>query len=259
MHNARQRALLSVLGINVWIPRAAKTTPISSAAISLWRQGEGAFDQSGHEVASYDVQLDAVGNPSVSQQHVIAQQSTAVRENTAGQSEVTVATDELAVKETSIKEVIKDVTKVISPEALALEADILNLAPFRLQACQINHWVILINEADLQDEQARKLWQNILAVFGKPAISYFSWPLAGGQRWQRATGARAALTGFLFRMGLDRRAGLMSELDSSICPDRIERLPYLAELLAEPLKKRILWQFLKQQQESSRDSLQQEV
>ena len=61
---------------------------------------------------------------------------------------------------------------------------------------------------------------------------------------KQAQQQKSALNGFLFRLGLDKRVGLMSELPDNICPDRLERLPHLTELLAEPLKKRTLWHLL---------------
>ena len=105
-------------------------------------------------------------------------------------------------------------------------------------------------EQALQDEVCQRLWGNIVQAMNLSAESSapaesFVWPLAEGARWQRMEGASAALAGFLYRLGKTQRVGLMGDLPDQACPDRIERLPSLPELLANPLQKRSLWLLLR--------------
>lgn len=106
---------------------------------------------------------------------------------------------------------------------------------------------MLVDEQTLQNPAAKQLWNSICSAFSNPEQIRFSWPLADGLRWQHPLGAKAALNGFLFRLGMDKRIGLMGHLQDDVAPDRIERLPTLQELIEQPLKKRSLWLLLKQQ------------
>jgi len=119
---------------------------------------------------------------------------------------------------------------------------------FALQARVVGRWVLLVPEDSLQDPAAQRLWDNIGLAMQAKTIERFVWPLAEGMRWQHMDGAAAAVSGFLFRLGASYRVGLMGSLADAACPDRIERLPALAELLREPLQKRGFWQLLRADQ-----------
>ena len=299
MANARQRALLSALGIQQWIPRAVKTVSSSKSdanqlahTTQLWRQGNDDFyidslninnhDSSikhhlakeldkGLENQSDSIRADNVSE-SFSKNHsknlsenkqpsafkaetaqlesvVLLQDadSEIVNQNAHANARVPIShdlrDDASLGNRVSDHEFIGDEFHHSQDYILSTGAASATIS-FRLQACEINQWIILIHEDDLQNSAMQTLWQNILKAFNQPEITQFSWPLSEGQRWQRSMGAKSALNGFLFRLGLDKRVGLMSELPDNICPDRLERLPHLAELLAEPLKKRALWHLL---------------
>lgn len=258
MPNGRQRALLAVLGIPQWIPRAAQTRVAAPAA--LWRQAHGAVavqdsDQPISQPSTHNhvTETAAVAN---SVQRAMPSEQGADRGAEPSQSLAVADVQRLPVAAPTVLSTVVAAERVQAADhphnaidlAINENAEQLAAAPrlnFRLQACEINQWVVLVNETDLQQPELRQLWHNILLAFKQPPVVHFSWPLSDGQRWQQAGGAKAALNGFLFRMGLDKRVGLMSELDDALCPDRLERLPHLSELLQQPLKKRLLWQLLK--------------
>ena len=293
MSNARQRALLSALGIQQWIPRAVKTVSSSKSdanqlthTAQLWRQGNDHFYIDSLDVNNHDSsikhhlvkkldkilenQSDSVRADNISdnaaenfsKNHLENKQLSAFKAATAQLESVVLLQDadsEIVNQNVPVSHDIRDDASLgnhvfdhefigdefhHSPDHILSTGAASAPISFRLQACEINQWIILIHEDDLQNSAMQTLWQNILKAFNQPEITQFSWPLSEGQRWQRSMGAKSALNGFLFRLGLDKRVGLMSELPDNICPDRLERLPHLAELLAEPLKKRALWHLL---------------
>ncbi|RYY79432.1 MAG: hypothetical protein EOO69_06620 [Moraxellaceae bacterium] len=272
MQNARQHAILTALGIRQWVPRAIATTALPSVA--LWRHASDALDNNNKLDNTNNLDSHALEKNHEPEQ--VAQLTTATADprihesaNRMVQPEVvtTIEADHQhyhhdplqfdqpqqaakpspdLVKQLPTPDVIQNIgqdTDVIETEISATT----HLYSFRLQACEINQWIVLVNEADLQNPQLNSLWKNILLAFRQPEVNHFSWPLSEGQRWQRMTGSKAALNGLLFRLGLDKRVGLMSELADEVCPDRIERLPHLSELIEQPLKKRLLWQLLNNQ------------
>lgn len=256
MHKARQRAILSALGIRQWVPRAVATKSASAPTVQLWRHANDEYELAPNhaevavensllnEAASHSNHSGNLANNPISR----VGQATANPDHHSEAVQAAVLQSELVTK--SRADQVDQPTQNNAIEDIShFELDAtatINLHSFRLQACEINQWIVLVNEADLQNPQLNTLWKNILLAFRQPELSHFSWPLSEGQRWQRMTGSKAALNGFLFRLGLDKRVGLMSELADEVCPDRIERLPHLAELIEEPLKKRLLWQLLKE-------------
>lgn len=236
MRDARQRSILAGMGISLWVPRLARTRKILPASADMWR------DQvvTGQIPVAAPVAATAIPDvvpviPDAVQagfqvQPVVEPVLTANPAESAGQLPATVAT-------------------VVAMQAGAGQDAVQTQSPLRfsVQAVELKHWILLIDEQSLQHAAARQLWANICAAFANPEPVRFNWPLADGLRWQHPQGAKAALNGFLFRMGMDKRIGLMGQLQDDIAPDRIERLPTLQELLEQPLKKRSLWSLLKQQ------------
>ena len=256
MHKARQRAILSALGIRQWVPRAVATKSASAPTVQLWRHANDEYELAPNhaevavensllnEAASHSNHSENLANNPISRiGHAAANldhHSEAVQAAVL-QSELIAKSNADQVDQLTENNAIHGISHFEAESAATI-----NLHSFRLQACEINQWIVLVNEADLQNSQLNTLWKNILMAFRQPELSHFSWPLSEGQRWQRMTGSKAALNGFLFRLGLDKRVGLMSELADEVCPDRIERLPHLSELIEVPLKKRLLWQLLKE-------------
>ncbi|WP_026470729.1 hypothetical protein [Alkanindiges illinoisensis] len=256
MHNARQRAILSALGIRQWVPRAVATKSASAPTVQLWRHATDELAPNNAEVAVANSLLNEATNHSTQSGNLAdinpisrVGQATANLDHHSEAVQAAVLQSELVTK--SRADQVDQLTENNAIQDIGhFEAEstaTINLHSFRLQACEINQWIVLVNEADLQNPQLSTLWKNILLAFQQPELSHFSWPLSEGQRWQRMTGSKAALNGFLFRLGLDKRVGLMSELADEVCPDRIERLPHLSELIEQPLKKRLLWHLLKAQ------------
>lgn len=264
MHDARQRALLTALGIRQWVPRAVVTKSASAPSVQLWRQATDELEtnNSTEKVAQHPVTVamadSFINEPArkIVQPEALVHASTVpeLGQATANLDHPSPAIQPVVLQPELVKHRVDQVSLLSESDAIQTvdhfevePAATANLHSFRLQACEINQWIVLVNEADLQNPQLHTLWKNILLAFRQPELSHFSWPLSEGQRWQRMTGSRAALNGFLFRLGLDKRVGLMSELADEVCPDRIERLPHLSELIEQPLKKRLLWQLLKNQ------------
>lgn len=237
MRDARQRAILAGLGIPLWIPRLLGTRkqPISPA---IWRD-QITPDQPLISPHQPEALLSPQQEPPVAALEVqLSEVQQAEPEQPASALNITVNKPVLA---TGLLPAVSDAlhsADIVSNQALLR---------FSVQAVEVNHWVLLVDEQTLQNAAAKQLWGNICAAFGNPEQLRFNWPLADGLRWQHPQGAKAALNGFLFRLGMDKRVGLMGELQDNVMPDRIERLPTLQELIEQPLKKRSLWQLLKQQ------------
>lgn len=240
MYDARQRAILAGLGIPLWIPKLLGARKQHAASTIIWRDQPG-LDQLGISIP----QTLQVAN-------VAAQQETSVVpiENQSSVARQAVPEQSAKVADVTVSNPIIAPMPLPGADVAVHPADSLSSQPllrFSVQAVEINHWILLVDEQTLQSTEVRQLWGNICAAFAKTEQLRFNWPLADGLRWQHPQGAKAALNGFLFRLGMDKRIGLMGQLQDDVMPDRIERLPTLQELIEQPLKKRSLWQLLKQQ------------
>lgn len=241
MYDVRQRSILAGLGISVWIPRLLATRKSQHIAAAIWRDQTG-LDQPVLSLPQFDP-LPAIATASTVEKPTVLL--------AAAPSLVPQAKPEQSAKARDVPP-----SKPVAPIARPVLADLIEpseplsgqvLLRFSIQAVEVNHWILLVDEQTLQNPAAKQLWSSICSAFGKPEQIRFSWPLADGLRWQHPLGAKAALNGFLFRLGMDKRIGLMGHLQDDVVPDRIERLPTLQELIEQPLKKRSLWLLLKQQ------------
>lgn len=227
MLNLRQRSLLGVLGIPVWISRQRGTQPAAPSFPSIWRDQNEVSDSNTPTTENL-IKRQKVIEPIISSPAMV----------TPIDKSETIAV--ISKTHISLPE-----HQLLQPVALTTVDNKGESLKFHLHIVETPQWLILVSAEELKDPAATQLWQNIQLAFGSPTLFQFSWPLAEGQRWQSGVGAKAALSGFLFRLGLDKRAGLIGDLPDHICPDRLERLPRLSELLEEPLKKRQLWHVLK--------------
>lgn len=239
----RTRAVLAALNIPVWMGRGAA---VQRARVSVWRDDAPSTDQ---KLLAESVEVSRI--EAKSDRAVLAERA-----------EVQPFADAKPAK-TEPRQAFQPIalpspTRWAEPAA-AKSAQTLPAEPhtaveplirFSVQARLIGDWIVLVPEQALQDEACQRLWNNILQALSLDlpqvvAAEIFVWPLAEGARWQRMEGASAALAGFLYRLGKTQRVGLMGELPDQACPDRIERLPSLPELLANPLQKRSLWLLLR--------------
>ena len=241
MQDARQRSILAGMGISLWIPRLARTRTVDPASSGIWRD----------HTASAQIQVTAPVTPvaDVPPAALVHPGTVQTEAGIQPAAQPAPAINHLPANPNTIAGQLP--TTALAPAvdtSLRTEAQpAQSLVRFSVLAVELKHWIVLIDEQSLQHAAARQLWNNICAAFANPEPVRFNWPLADGMRWQHPQGAKAALNGFLFRMGMDKRIGLMGQLQDDIAPDRIERLPTLQELLEQPLKKRSLWSLLKQQ------------
>lgn len=239
----RTRAVLAALNIPVWMGRG---TAVQRARVSVWRDDAPSKNPNGLAESTETKPFETHSNRAVLAERV----------------EVQRFTDAQSVK-TEPRQAFQPIvlpspTRLVEPVAVKpaqnppteTQTAVEPLIRFSVQARLIGDWIVLVPEQALQDEACQRLWGNIVQAMTLQAASpapaeTFVWPLAEGARWQRMDGASAALAGFLYRLGKTQRVGLMGDLPDQACPDRIERLPSLPELLANPLQKRSLWLLLR--------------
>jgi len=149
------------------------------------------------------------------------------------------------VKPVEAEPVNPTLAEPVEADATETRSSVEPLLRFSVQARLIGAWIVLVPDQALQDAASQRLWDNMTEAMQASAPHSFLWPLAEGTRWQRMEGVSAAFAGFLYRLGKTQRVGLMGELPDQVCPDRIEQLPSLPELLANPLQKRSLWLLLR--------------
>ena len=232
----RTRAVLAALNIPVWMGRGGS---VQRARVSVWRD-----TQQTDPVAESALPLSQVVDSAAPSARFIPNADT-LRMATSATSSTPQAVD---AKRVQAREAFAPTLDPVA-ESLAVpvevHAAVEPLLRFSIQARLIGDWIVLVPEQALQDAACQRLWDNIAQAMQASAPESFIWPLAEGARWQRMDGASAAVAGFLYRLGKTQRVGLMGELPDQVCPDRIERLPSLPDLLANPLQKRSLWLLLR--------------
>lgn len=116
----------------------------------------------------------------------------------------------------------------------------LQIDPFALQACKLEHCTIVVNATELSAEQAQ-LWSNIqMAVFGQ--YHSLSWPFAL-TALQDGRGAEVYIQGFLDALSVEKKIVTLGALPYYHASHVIQ-LPSLQEMLDQPQLKRRLWQLM---------------
>lgn len=253
---ARDRAILAALGVPLWAQRGLPLR--DHAPVALWRdQSPPLVELSSASVVSAPVLVQRTAANTVAATTLPrAMPSTAVSDRLNAPSSTPIQSTQ-PTQPIAQQTIHKKTQQIQTPQAERATIATVQTRPdsaqtlepvlrFSVQLRQLGAWWVLLPEQALDDERQAKLWRNICLAFAEPVPQVFIWPLAAGSRWQRNDTAAAALAGFLFAHVGVAQVGLMGELDDRVCPDRLARLPSLAELLAEPLKKRALWQLLTQ-------------
>ena len=233
----RTRAVLAALNIPVWMGRGAA---VQRARVSVWRDDAPSTDQKVLAESVEVSRIEAKSDRAVLAEHIEVQ-PVKTEQRQAFQP---------IVRPSPTRSAEPVAAKTAQAPPAEPQTAVEPLIRFSVQARLIGDWIVLVPEQALQDEACQRLWGNIVQAMSLHAESpapaeSFVWPLAEGARWQRMEGASAALAGFLYRLGKTQRVGLMGDLPDQACPDRIERLPSLPELLANPLQKRSLWLLLR--------------
>ena len=204
-----QRDILTTLGIDIWIPRAE---PCQSHQPALWR------DQSQPEVLSEIILPELKAETSVIERSVVS----------------TPAEVPAPVVVTPTMEIQPQ------PELVHELREIVEVAPFSLQALGLAHCIIVIDATSLTEDQ-QLLWSNIQrAMLGE--FAELNWPFPW-DNVQDGRGVESYIQGFLDGMSHDKNIiflGTVPHLSNS----KITQLASLQEMLDRPILKKRLWQFM---------------
>lgn len=204
-----QRDILATLGIDIWIPRAELC---QSHQPALWR------DQSQPEVLSEIILPELKAETSVIQRSVVS-----------------------APVEVPAPVVIMPTMEIQpQPELVHELREIVEVAPFSLQALSLAHCIIVIDATSLTEDQ-QLLWSNIQrAMLGE--FAELNWPFPW-DNVQDGRGVESYIQGFLDGMSHDKNIiflGTVPHLSNS----KITQLASLQEMLDRPILKKRLWQFM---------------
>lgn len=130
------------------------------------------------------------------------------------------------------------------------------IASFALQGLRYQQWLLLCDVEVLKQPEQAALWQSMQRGLNSQVLQ-LNFPLVEGMN--KLSLARAALQGFLTKVANSNQAnpqpshiisydnlniGLLSSLSDELLLDEMQRLPYLAEMLENPLRKKQLWQII---------------
>ncbi|MFV5490970.1 hypothetical protein [Acinetobacter sp. ASP199] len=203
-----QRDILATLGIDIWIPRAELC---QSHQPALWR------DQSQPEVLSEIILPELKAEKSVIERSVVPLEEVPAQ---------IVATPTMEIQP--------------QPEQVLELREIVEIAPFSLQALSLAHCTLVIDATTLTEDQ-QLLWANIQrAVLCE--FAELNWPFPW-DNVQDGRGVESYIQGFLDGMSQDNNIiflGAVPHLSNS----KITQLASLQEMLDRPILKKRLWQFM---------------
>ena len=206
----QQRQILSSLGIDLWIPRdvACQNFPQSS----VWR------DQTTEHIVELDHFTQAVPEQAAVPAPVVKEEPTQTHKAQVVVPESTVTA--LAVE------------SKLKPETAPTQ--------FELQLLNLSHCVIVIHATQLSVD-AKQLWANIHQAIGAE-YQQLNWPLPL-LNLQDESGAQSYMQGFLDAHSVDKQLIVLGDLPYT--HHKMLKLASLEEMLAQPILKKRLWQFIK--------------
>ncbi|MEG0653298.1 MAG: hypothetical protein RR479_13930 [Acinetobacter sp.] len=209
----QQRNILATLGIDLWIPRDVVCQ--KNTAPSLWRD-QVVEDTQQSSTLTFDT-------PPITQQ-IPTQIPVSITKFEAPQEIEVIA-------QPAVKEAIAEKEHIVITT---------QIQTFELQMYVVENCAILIEGSQLSDPQ-RQLWQNIQkAKLGQYAELKWPFPLAA---FQESRGLSSYIQGFLDATATNKKILCLGQLEF-IQHSNILHLASLEEMLAQPLLKRRLWQFM---------------
>ncbi len=266
MIKQRKQQFLAALGIQ---PLRTRTSPdLQAPTATLWRDMQPDFMLSRATARSISTLEQGVNadfstdNPLAALQHVpdshVANFQDSVTTPIAATTPPVPASPLLSLTARLPSPMLEHGQPLNPFEPMQPEYDLGSAFRCNLEGCMIGTWFILLNSVDLEAPDAQKLWQDIQKSMKATPSEVFQWPLSHGERWEN-TYAAAALAGFLYKFkplaqqvqAFPLRLGVLGTLQSALLMQLDKRLysevvslPSLADMLAEPVKKRYLWQTL---------------
>ncbi|WP_163119650.1 hypothetical protein [Acinetobacter pittii] len=212
----QQRNILATLGIDVWVPKTQVCQ--KNNAQSLWRDHAAEEGESIILPSKNDLVLEQPIKPKV--------------------NEIPKVEPEIVVP------IPAEVPPVVVPRN-EVQAPVVTIASFELQAFALEKCVIFLDVTNLADEE-KQLWNNIQkAKIGQYAELKWPFPLAS---YQDQRGAGSYIQGFLDAVAADKKILCLGEC-SYIQHANIIRLASLKEMLEKPLLKKRLWQLMQDNNE----------
>ncbi|WP_087087801.1 hypothetical protein [Acinetobacter pittii] len=212
----QQRNILATLGIDVWVPKTQVCQ--KNNAQSLWRDHVAEEGEPIILPSKNDLVLEQPIKPQV--------------------IEIPKVESEIAVPPPV------EVPPVVPPRN-EVQAPVVTIASFELQAFALEKCVIFLDVTNLADEE-KQLWGNIQkAKIGQYAELKWPFPLAS---YQDQRGAGSYIQGFLDAVAADKKILCLGEC-SYIQHANIIHLASLKEMLEKPLLKKRLWQLMQDNNE----------
>lgn len=227
-----QQSIMSVLGIDLWIPKTG--VPTRTYISDLYRDQQSIRTD---EVADLNylapVVLDQPVLDQPSRSSIVERKRTADQQyegvNTAGNNKTGNSADQFA--EASAQAAVDEIIPI-------------QIAAFEYQAWVTASWVILLDATQLSAEQL-KLWHNIQMVDAGHFAS-LKWPFAL-MPLQDGRGVHAYVQGFVDALSSEKRLICLGHLTHWVSSSAL-LLPSLQDMLNEPALKRQLWDAMRNTQ-----------
>lgn len=236
-----QQQLLSELGVTRWVPQSAMVVAVDNIRVDA-------------PVALEDNHLSLVttAQPPIDEQHVEPPAPTAIQPASLEQFNSEVMDN--AVTLNALNAYWSDV-EPRDEVAIHPASPLVMVKRFRIQAMVAGDWLLLVDEAALQqDSRQQTLWQNIATAL-QATVHYYMFPLldtvdklpiSAQHMMSNVNMAMAAFEGFVFAVtqGKGRAMGNVTCLPSYFDTIEITPLPTLAQMLQDPQSKRKFWQMI---------------
>ena len=203
-----QHNVLASLGIDIWVPRQAVSQV--STEQSIWRDQEVVELNSKNEIAPTQ--------PIVFDHQILKEKIVPPTQELV---------DDQLTDHALLGEVVKDVVEV---------------APFSLQALIIYNALILIDATNFTQEQ-EALWLN-LSKLSQQSLQQIKWPYAVSTL-QDGIGASVYVQGFVDCLKTNKKILSLGKLPIQIAAS-IQATVSLQEMLDKPASKKILWDQIRQ-------------